>query len=98
MVFVLESEGALSSALLVHVLKLTGTACPYRLSQQLKSQWSVDNGESSDRKLLKIVLVIDETSGNKPAIHVHVVRKERTRCDHRTEASVGCSAGLEAVG
>jgi hypothetical protein len=98
MVFVLEPEGALSSALLVHALILTGTVCPYRPSQQLRSQWSVDNGASSDKKLLKIVLVINETSRNESAIPVHFIRKERTRCDNWTDGSMGPSAGLEAVG
>jgi hypothetical protein len=82
MVFVLEPEGAFCSAFLVHALKLTITSCPYRPSQQLRSQWSVDNGARSDRKLLKIVLVINETSGNESAIPVHFIRKKRTRCDN----------------
>ena len=82
MVFVLEPEVALCSAFLVHALNLTVTACPYRPSQQLRSQWSVDNGARSVRKLLKIVLVIDETSRNESAIPVRFIRKERTRCDN----------------
>jgi hypothetical protein len=35
MSFVLEPGGALPSALLVHALNLTGTACPFHPSQQL---------------------------------------------------------------
>lgn len=98
MVFVLEPEGALSSALLVHALNTTGASCPYRPSQQLGSQWSVDNGASSERKSLKIVLVINETSRTVSAIPVHFLRQERTRCCHWTDGSMGPSAGLEAVG
>jgi hypothetical protein len=79
-------------------MHMTGTACPYRPSQQLRSQWSVDNCANSDRKLLKIVLVLNETSRNESAFPVHSIRKERTRCNHWTGASVGPSAGLEAVG
>jgi len=98
MVFVLEPEGALSSALLVHALNLTGTPCPYRPSQQLSSQWSVGNGASSTRQLLKIVLVINETSRNESAIALHFICKERARWDKWTDGSMGPSVSLEAVG
>jgi len=98
MAFVLEPEGALSSALLVHALNLTRTPCPYRPSQQLRSQWSVGNGASRTRKLLKIVLVVNETSRNESAIPLHFICKERTHWDKWTDGSMGPNASLEAVG